>query len=65
MAHAQIFITPYVGTDKKDFGDFELQLRGAIGVAGIADTQQPSFLRLHLRNDALVYYTTPEATKKI
>ena len=64
MAHAQVFITPYAGTDKEAFGGFELQLRGAIGVTGISAAQQPNFLRLHLRDIALHYYTTlPEATK--
>ena len=64
MAQANIYITPYAGTDKKDCAEFELQLRGAIAVAGLAPGNQANFLRLHLRDNALRYYLTlPDATK--
>ena len=64
MAQANIYITPYAGTEKEDFAEFELQLRGAIAVAGLAADNQAKFLRLHLRDNALRYYITlPEATK--
>ena len=64
MAQANIYITPYAGTEKEDFAEFELQLRGAIAVAGLNAGNQANFLRLHLRDNALRYYITlPEATK--
>ena len=56
MAHAQISVAPYGGTDKEDFQQFEQLFRGYIGVAGIAPGQQANFLQLHLREAALRFY---------
>ena len=58
MAHAQISVAPYGGTDKEDFQQFEQLFRGYIGVAGIAPGQQANFLQLHLREAALRFYQT-------
>ena len=64
MAHAQITVEPYGGSEKENFRQFEQLFRGCIGVAGIAAGQQGNFLQLHLRNDAFRYYQTlPDATR--
>ena len=58
MAHAQISVEPYGGTETDDFQQFELLFRGYIGVAGIDPGQQANFLHLHLREAALRFYQT-------
>ena len=65
MAHAQISVTPYGGTDAEDFAQFEQLFNGFIGVAGVAPLQQANFLQLHLRDHALRFYQTlPAATRE-
>ena len=46
MAHAQVSVEPYRGTEKEDFSEFELEY---IGIAAIPNEQQAKFLQLHLR----------------
>ena len=58
MAHAQISVEPFGGSEKEDFGQFEQLFRGYIGVAAIDPPQQANFLQLHLRDDALRFYQT-------
>ena len=66
MAHAQINITPFSGSETDNFNEFEQLITGAIGVAAIAAAQQANFLQLHLKGDALRYFLTlPEATRLI
>ena len=63
MAHAQINITLFSGSEMDNFNEFEQLITGAIGVAAIAAAQQANFLQLHLKGDALRYFLTlPEAT---
>ena len=58
MAHAQINITPFSGSETDNFNEF------AIGVAAIAAEQQANFLQLPLKGDALRYFLTlPESTR--
>ena len=64
MAHAQISVNPYGGTDTEDFSQFEQLFNGFIGVAGVLPAQQANFLQLHLRDNALRFYQTlPDATR--
>ena len=66
MAHAQINITPFSGSERDNFNEFEQLITGAIGVAAIANVQQANFLQLHLKGDALRYFLTlPEATRLV
>ena len=66
MAHAQINITPFSGSETDNFNGFEQLITGAIGVAAIANAQQANFLQLHLKGDALRYFLTlPEATRLV
>ena len=66
MAHAQINITPFSGSQTDNFNEFEQLITGAIGVAAIANAQQANFLQLHLKGDALRYFLTlPEATRLV
>ena len=66
MAHAQINITPFSGSETGNFNGFEQLITGAIGVAAIANAQQANFLQLHLKGDALRYFLTlPEATRLV
>ena len=66
MAHAQINITPFSGSETDNFNEFEQLITGAIGVAAIANAQQANFLQLHLKGDALRYFLTlPEATRLV
>ena len=58
MAHAQISIEPFGGSDNEDFAQFEQLFQGYVGVAGIANAQQANFLQLHLRDSALRFYQT-------
>ena len=53
MAHAQITVVPYSGTEEEDFDDLENLFRGFVAVSGINNTQQPNFLQLHFRDAAL------------
>ena len=52
MAHAQINITPFSGSETDNFNEFEQLITGAIGVAALAAAQQANFLQLHLKGDA-------------
>ena len=64
MAHAQINITPFSGSEMDNFKEFKQLITGAIGVAGIAAGQQSNFLQLHLKGDALRYFLNlPEANR--
>ena len=66
MAHAQINITHFSGSETNNFNEFELLITGAIGVAAIAAAQQANFLPLHLKRDALRYFLIlPEATRLV
>ena len=58
MAHAQIAVEPYGGTETDKIQQFEQLFRGYIGVAGIDPGQQANFLQLHLREAALLFYQT-------
>ena len=58
MAHAQISVEPYGGSDTEDFSQFEQLFQGYVGVAGIANDQRANFLQLHLRDSALRFYQT-------
>ena len=58
MAHAQVSVQPYGGTEKEDFSEFEQLFQGYIGVAAIPNAQQANFLQLHLRDNALRFYQT-------
>ena len=58
MAHAQVSVEPYGGTEKEDFSEFEQLFQGYIGVAAIPKAQQANFLQLHLRDNALRFYQT-------
>ena len=58
MAHAQISVEPFGGSDNEDFAQFEQLFQGYVGVAGIANAQQANFLQLHLRDNALRFYQT-------
>ena len=58
MAHAQISVEPFGGSDNEDCAQFEQLLQGYVGVAGIANAQQANFLQLHLRDSALRFYQT-------
>ena len=58
MAHAQVSVEPYGGTEKEDFSEFEQLFQGYIGVAAIPNAQQANFLQLHLRDNALRFYQT-------
>ena len=58
MAHAQISVEPFGGSDNEDFAQFEQLFQGYVGVAGIANAQQANFLQLHLRDSALRFYQT-------
>lgn len=65
-AHLQPFInlTPFKGTDKENFPQFENQLRSCLGVANVPDAQKVLYLHLHLRGGALSYFDQlPEATR--
>ena len=65
MAHAQIIITIFSGSETENFSEFEQLIEGAIGVA-IAGAQQAIFLQLHVKGDALRYFLTlPEATRLV
>ena len=66
MAHAQITITPFSGSETDYFNEFEHLITGAIGVEPIAGAQQENFLQLRLKRDALRYLLTlPEATRLV
>ena len=66
MAHAQINITPFSGSETDNFNEFEQLITGAIGVAAIAAAQQANFLQFHLKEDALRYFLSqPEATRLV
>ena len=58
MAHAQVSVEPYGGTEKEDFSEFEQLFQGYIGVAAKPNAQQANFLQLHLRDKALIFYQT-------
>ena len=58
MAHAQITVKPYSGTEEEDFNEFENLFRGFVAVSGINNAQQPNFLQLHLRDAALRFFQT-------
>ena len=58
MAHAQISVEPFGGSDNEDFAQFEQLFQGYVGVAGIANAQQANFLQFHLRDSALRFYQT-------
>ena len=58
MAHAQVSVEPYGGTEKEDFSEFEQLFQGYIEVATIPNAQQANFLQLHLRDNALRFYQT-------
>ena len=58
MAHAQVLVEPYEGTETDDFQQFEQLFRGYIGVAGIDPGLQVNFLQLHLREAAPRFYQT-------
>ena len=64
MAHAQILVEPYGGTETDNFQQFEQLFRGYIVVAGIDPGQQANFLQLHLREAALRFYQTLSAAIK-
>ena len=64
MAHAQVSVEPFGGSDTEDLAQIEQLFQGYVGVAGIANNQQANFLQLHLRDDALRFYQTlPPLTK--
>ena len=58
MAHAQIRVKPYSGTEEEDFNEFENLFRGFLAVSGINNAQQPNFLQLYLRDAALRFFQT-------
>ena len=58
MAQTIVTFTPFTGRTKEDFNQFEEKLRGINGVAGIAGAQQANFLHLHLKDDALSFFST-------
>ena len=64
MAHAQISVEPFDGSDNEDFAQFEQLFQGYVGVAGIANAQQANFLQWHLRDSALRFYQTLPALTK-
>ena len=58
MAQPQLTLTPYSGTEKEHFREFEHLLRSILDVAAIPANQQANFLQLHLRDAALRYFQT-------
>ena len=65
MAQPQLTLTPYSGTEKEHFREFEHLLRSILDVAAIPANQQANFLQLHLRDAALRYFQTlPLATRQ-
>ena len=58
MAHAQVTVEPFGGSDTEYFAQFEQLFQGYVGVAGIANDQQANFLQLHLRDNALQFFQT-------
>ena len=58
MAHAQVTVEPFGGSDTDDFAQFEQLFQGYVGVAGIANDQQVNYLQLHLRDNALQFFQT-------
>ena len=65
MAHAKINITPFSGSETDNFNEFEQLITGAIGVAAIAGAEQANFLQLHLKRDALRYFLTLPAARRL
>ena len=65
MAHAQINITTFSGSETDNFNEFEQLITEAIGVAGIAAAQQSNFLQLKLKGDALRSFSTPPQATRI
>ena len=64
MAQPQLTLTPYSGTEKENFREFEHLLQSILAVAAIPLNQQANSLQLHLRDDALRYFQTlPLATR--
>ena len=57
MAQLQPFLsfTPFSGSEKDNFTQFERQLRSCIGLAAIDEDQQHRYLHLHLKGIALVF----------
>ena len=65
MAQPQLTLTPYSGTEKENFREFEHLLRSILAVAAVPANQQANFLQLHLRDAALRYFQTlPLATRQ-
>ena len=58
MAHDQVTVEPFGGSDTEDFAQFEQFFQGYVGVAGIANDQQANFLQLHLRDNELQFFQT-------
>ena len=64
MAHAQITVEPFGGSEKEDFHQFEQLFRNYVAVAAVGPAQQANFLQLHLRDKALRFHQNlPEATR--
>ena len=57
MAHPNITLKPFGGSEKENFKEFE-RLRGVIAVTGIPNAQQANFLAVHINNDALRFFDT-------
>ena len=58
MAHPNITLKPFGGSEKENFKEFERLLRGVIAVTGIPNAQQANFLAVHINNDALRFFDT-------
>ena len=56
MAHAQITVEPFGGSEKEDFHQFEQLFRNYVAGAAVDPAQQANFLQLHLRNNALRFH---------
>ena len=65
MAQPQLTLTPYSGTEREQFREFEHLLRSILAVVVVPANQQANFLQLHLRDAALRYFQTlPLATRQ-
>ena len=53
MAHPNITLKPFGGSEKENFKEFERLLRGVI-----PNAQQANFLAVHINNDALRFFDT-------
>ena len=65
MVQPHLTLSPYSGTEKEHFRDFEHLLRSILAVAAIPANQEANFLQLQLRDAALRYFQTlPLATRQ-